>query len=43
MTEQNNKPIWSSVVFHANSGCDIRHKTNAALNRCEDKIIKAGK
>ena len=37
MTEQNGKPIWSSIVFHANSGCDIRHKTNAAMNRCEDK------
>ena len=39
MSEQQSKPTWSSVVFHVNSGCDIRHKTNEALNRCEDKIV----
>ena len=44
-TQQYNqaKPIRSSILFHASQGCDVRHKTNEALDRCEDKIIKAFK
>ena len=32
------KPIRSTVEFHSIQGCDIRHKTNSALDRCEDKM-----
>ena len=30
------KPSQSSAAYHASQGCDIRHKTNQALNHCED-------
>ena len=36
------KPIRSTVEFHSIQGCDIRHKTNKALDRCEDKMDKEG-
>ena len=32
------KPIRASAAYHASQGCDIRHKTNKALNHCEDKM-----
>ena len=39
MTQHNQaSPTRDSIVFHANSGCDIRHKTNATLDRCESEM-----
>ena len=35
------KPSHSSFIYHANDGCDIRHKTNAALDKCEKRIERA--
>ncbi len=29
-------PTRDSVLFHANEGCDVRHKTNRTLNECAD-------
>ena len=41
-TQQYNlaKPIRSSIVFHASQGCDVLHKTNEAMDCCEDKIMR---
>ena len=34
------KPIRSSVNSHSiMAGCDVRHKTNEAMDRCEDKDV----
>ena len=32
------KPTYVSIIVHARQGCDIRHKTNGALDACERKI-----
>ena len=45
-TQQHNqaKPIRSSVEAHSVMvGCNVRHKTNEAMDRCEDLIVKMDK
>ena len=34
------KPTRDSLIYHANHGCDIQHKTNQVLDACEDKAEK---
>ena len=34
------KPIRSSVIHHVFLGCEIKHKTNEAMNKCEEKANK---
>ena len=29
------KPTRDTITYHQTLGCDIRHKTNRALDRCE--------
>ena len=34
-------PTRDSLVFHANQGCTVRHKTNRVLDECEDRMNRA--
>ena len=31
-------PTRASLLFHATDGCDIRHRTNWALDVCEARL-----
>ena len=33
------KPVRSALVFHASQGCEVKHRTNSAMNRCEDRQV----
>ena len=41
MTKQQyreSQPTRQSIVYHADQGCDIHHKTNRSLDACEDRM-----